>query len=326
MKKILALLIVLCLLAPCLVACDSAKYDDAKALIEEGKYEEAYAILTELGDYKDAKAMLANFYYIPVSGTYTEDGETLMTEFFYTAENLPLRAVEKLGAEVAYTADYTYDDNFDLVKIVYGGGEPGEFVYTYDDERRLIKEEHSYGDGEFYSYEYTYDEDGNCISSVFWYPDGGCTTDYTYENGILLRTVETYEDGSVYTTDFFYDEAGKLVREELESTDGLSGTYTYSYDESGNMVEEHDVYSDGESAVYIYTYDEKGNKLTANVAYTDNFSYSYEYTYDENGNLTKLVYTDPDGVIQGWEREYKLVYIPCGITEQIERVIAMRTD
>ena len=326
MKKILALLIVLCLLGSCLVACNSAKYDDALKLIDEGNYTEAYTLLSELGDYKDAKALLASFYYVPVSGTFTEGDETLTVEFLYTEDNLPLRTVERLGDEVMYTADYTYNDNLDLVKIVYGGGEPGEFVYTYDDERRLIKEEHSYGDGDAYSYEYTYDEDGNCIRSVFWYSDGGCTTDYTYEDGILLRTVETYEDGEVYTSDLFYDEAGKLVREEFESQDGLSDTYTYIYDENGNMIEEHDVYSDGESAVYIYTYDEKGNKLTANIAYTDNFSYSYEYTYDENGNLTKLVYTDPDGVIQGWEREYKLVYIPCGITEQIERVIAMRTD
>ena len=90
------------------------------------------------------------------------------------------------------------------------------------------------------------------------------------------------------------------------------------------MIEERDIYSDGESAFYIYTYDEKGNKLTANITYTDNFSYSEEYTYDEGGNLTKLVYANPDGDTQIWEREYKLVFIPCGATAQIDRVIAMR--
>ena len=324
MKKILALLIVLCLLGSCLVACNSTKYDDALKLIDEGNYTEAYKLLSELGDYKDAKALLASFYYVPVSGTYTEGDETLTVEFFYTAANLPLRTVERLGDEVMYTADYTYDDNLDLVRIVYGGGDPGEYVYTYDDERRLIKEVHSYGDGEVYTEEYTYDADGNRIRSVYLYPGGGRITDYTYENGVLVRTVETYGDGSVYTTDFVYDESGKLVREEFDSRDGLSGTYTYIYDENGNMIEERDIYSDGESAFYIYTYDEKGNMLTANFTYTDSFSYSEEYTYDEDGNLTKLVYAIPDGDTQIWEREYKLVFIPCGVTAQIDRVIAMR--
>ena len=49
-----------------------------------------------------------------------------------------------------------------------------------------------------------------------------------------------------------------------------------------------------------------------------------EYTYDEGGNLTKLVYFNPDGATQIWEREYKLVFIPCGATAQIDRAIAMR--
>ena len=52
-------------------------------------------------------------------------------------------------------------------------------------------------------------------------------------------------------------------------------------------------------------------------------SYSEEYTYDADGNLTKLVYVNPDGDTQIWEREYKLVFIPCGVTEPIDRAIAM---
>ena len=41
MKKILAVLVLLLSLVLCLASCNATKYDDALALIEDGKYEEA---------------------------------------------------------------------------------------------------------------------------------------------------------------------------------------------------------------------------------------------------------------------------------------------
>ena len=59
MKKILVLFILVLSMAVSLVSCSSTKYNDALNLIEEGKYADAYVILNELGDYKDAKELLA---------------------------------------------------------------------------------------------------------------------------------------------------------------------------------------------------------------------------------------------------------------------------
>ena len=327
MKKILALLIVLCLLASCLVACDSgARYDDAKALIEEGKYEEAYAILADLGDYKDAKELLANFYYAPVSGEYIEDGEALTVEFLYDENNLLIRTVKTTADGGKYIVDYTYDANHDLIKETYSGLDVGEAVYTYDAERRLIKEAYvDAKEGSSSSHEYTYDADGNRLTEVYVDGDGddGYTMVDTYENGVWVGSVAIYEDGVRYESVCTYDAKGNLIKEEFEGTDGIIGSYAYTYDENGNLLEERDVYSDGWEETYTYTYDADGNVLTASGVYSDGYEYSYVYTYDENGNRVKIVYTDSDGAAETKEVEYKLVYIPFSISYIVEGYLSL---
>ena len=48
---------------------NDVKYNEAMALINEGKLEEAYNIFLELGDYKDAAKQLDNFIYMPIKQT-----------------------------------------------------------------------------------------------------------------------------------------------------------------------------------------------------------------------------------------------------------------
>ena len=42
---------------------------------------------------------------------------------------------------------------------------------------------------------------------------------------------------------------------------------------------------------------------------------TYDLTYDEHGNVIKEVFTDVDGTTNYVKTEYKLMYIPTGITE-----------
>ena len=58
-------------------------------------------------------------------------------------------------------------------------------------------------------------------------------------------------------------------------------------------------------------------------AYTnfDGDKYITDYTYDANGNMTKYVHTGPDGQLYSINAEYKLVYIPYNMTEQIKDII-----
>ena len=80
MKKSIKVASILLALITCctvfLTSCDGSnrakqkKYDNAMALIGEGKYEEAYAIFEKLGDYSNAKTELAKFRYIPTKKSY----------------------------------------------------------------------------------------------------------------------------------------------------------------------------------------------------------------------------------------------------------------
>ena len=85
MKKIFVLFSLLFSLTFCLVSCDSTKYNNALALIENGEYAAAYEILDELGDYKDAQQKLGHFIYVPVKVKYTEADKIKYCEYFYNA-------------------------------------------------------------------------------------------------------------------------------------------------------------------------------------------------------------------------------------------------
>ena len=147
MKKILAMLVLLLSLTLCMISCNGAKNDDgttpdtgsdkpadttndkedekpgnttvdveaekyaaALNLIKEGKYAEAQKALSELGDYKDAKKLLTQFYYVPSAATFETEDEVLTAEFFYDADNLPTRIVIIGKDGGTHTVDYTYDE------------------------------------------------------------------------------------------------------------------------------------------------------------------------------------------------------------------------
>ena len=64
-KKTVVLLLSAIILCMCLSACDSSDYKAAERLFEEGKYEEAVAAFTALGNYKDSEHKLdeVNYYW-----------------------------------------------------------------------------------------------------------------------------------------------------------------------------------------------------------------------------------------------------------------------
>lgn len=61
-KKTVVLLLSAIMLCMCLSACDSSDYKAAERLFEEGKYEEAVAAFTALGNYKDSEHMSRHLY------------------------------------------------------------------------------------------------------------------------------------------------------------------------------------------------------------------------------------------------------------------------
>ncbi|MBQ5772940.1 MAG: hypothetical protein IIW07_05540, partial [Clostridia bacterium] len=68
MKRLICMLVLLCLSLLTLAGCQrpSDPYQEAMALLEQGKIEEAYELLLSIGDREDAKKELAHFYTVPV--------------------------------------------------------------------------------------------------------------------------------------------------------------------------------------------------------------------------------------------------------------------
>ena len=249
-KTIKAISILLALLTCCtvfLVSCDSGstpsgsvpttpgtedestnalqeKYDNAVALIGEGKYEEAYALFEELGDFNNANTELAKFRYVPTKMTYTEieieDGDkeihTSSAILHYDEHNFPLQITFTNGDE-NYIYDYDYDDKGNLLKEIYTDYDGSKSItdYTYDTNGNCIKEVYTYSDGDKYIYDYTYDTNGNLIKEVYTRDDGAKeVSDYTYDtNGNLIKEIYTDYDGDKSIYDYTYDDHGNLIKE-----------------------------------------------------------------------------------------------------------------
>ena len=98
---------------------EETKYNDALAKIEAGEYEEAYALLLEIGDYKNAQQMLASFRYVPTTLTHINEEGITSVVFSYGADNLPLHIDVTTPDGNQHTTDCVYDKNCDLVQLFF---------------------------------------------------------------------------------------------------------------------------------------------------------------------------------------------------------------
>ncbi len=300
-EKIVSLLVLICTLSFRLVSCDSIEYNEALELIENGEYSEAYEILKELGDYKDAQQIIERFHYVPVAATLVEDVATEHIKLFYDETYRPIQIIYTHYDVRESTYDYTYVTNGNLVEEV--------FTDYYGD--KFIKD-------------YGYDANGkNIVKEVDTDSYGNkCTYDYIYgTNRKLIKEVYTDSYGNKCTYDYIYGTNGNLIKEVYTDYYGYKTVKDYTYDENGKIIKEVCTNPNGEKDVCDYTYDANGNKVKE--VYTDSNGESYicENTYDANGNLIKKFGVAFYGATESLDIEYKLVYISYDVTEEIEKII-----
>ena len=106
----------------------------------------------------------------------------------------------------------------------------------------------------------SYDENGKPVSGYSCQNDGNITTDFYYENGLLVR-----ESSDYHTTINKYDEKGNLIESIMESDAGEQ-SQNLTYDANGNVIKEVHCYEDlfsgeDEKITIRYNYDEKGNLI-----------------------------------------------------------------
>ncbi len=133
----------------------------------------------------------------------------------------------------------------------------------------------------------------------------------------ILDELGDYKDAQQKIASFRY----VLVMATACNSDGETEYAEIFYNEDNLPIQEVCTYSNGNKSISDYTYDANGNMIKKVSTDYDGDKYIYDYTYDANGNMIKVVSTDYDGYIESIDVEYKLVYIPYKVTEQIEEII-----
>ena len=283
MKKIICFAFVICLVVACFASCGSIKQNQAQKLIDQGDYQAAYEMLSEMKNNKKAQALLQNFQYVLVKreSSYLISSNPAYEEVFtYNEHGLLCKSVSE---DTVF--DYEYDQNKRLVKTLYNGSLNNE--YEYDDKGNLIKHTSWLGKYPQFGYEYAYDDQGRMIREVvlrgnpdFNILELSYTTEYTYDkDGNMTSRTWTYQNGSTSRTDYVYDKDGNLIREETGAV-----VVEYVYDNKGNILEEKN-----NSTTVQYTYDQNGHltqKISKNLT-SGYVEYSFIYEYDGNGNVIK---------------------------------------
>lgn len=171
----------------------------------------------------------------------TYNGTLMAYDYTYNDENRLIRADYSVEGVVLTFNGYVYDESGLLIRESYTEGEVVHYDYenSYDANGNRIKSEFKAQDGD-YVYVYSYNDEGRLVNEQgtvpgdYWY-----NVDYTYNaDGQLTQEVYTDNEESRYTTDYTYDNAGNCIKEETNGSDGTKEIYTQEYDANGNVTKE----------------------------------------------------------------------------------------
>lgn len=287
-----------------------AQYNKAINLLHSdvsGNENEAYHILIELGDYKDAEEFILKFRYAVIS-----------------------EISEVIDVREPFETVYEYDTKGWLASKTEADGDV--YTYAYDSEGRVIKE--VLNDGTIET-EYSYYENGIRKQIVTKTRQGTVTTDFDI-HGSPVKAVYTYagftwefsytylENGNIDVIDCVYfknnaehratfhltDIADNVILSQesdnilpvfkTRTTDGKEVEYIIQYDYfSGIQLQEN----------YIREYDSKGNLIREEQTVGTDGRVCI-YSYDANDNLMKMMISYSNGTKIQHDYIYGYVYAP----------------
>ena len=241
-------------------------YDDANKTVST----ESSTETTTSETYNDA---------LMIVSTTDEDGNT--TE--YTYDEYYRTVTETMEGT---TVTYTYDDNGNLLSEVSDDEDAENTYYTYDVNGNVIRQQ----TGTAYTY-YVYNDNGELTLTAtlkadykgdipeLYNADLTCfdTVSYTYDNGMLTKTVDSKENETVTYLYDSYGNAVKTTSSKVKDNETTVGVNDCTYDIMGNM---HTSVSGEDTSSYIY--DKAGRTLLAN----------------EKGDCTRTIYDNLGRVIQ----------------------------
>jgi len=183
----------------------------------------------------------------------------------------------------------------------------GLITYEYDDERRLIRENHP--NNKYYTYEYldskiikTRHTDSSTEDTVYFLNSKGFVSrlestrieKFTYDEDGHLIKIEIPIFNGVVTRDFIYNEKGNLVKLIVDNSPSDPTIHTYTYYE-----QEDNILSNNTKGLYFL------GKPSTNLLKSDEvrpFGYSpfrndFEYEKDGNNRIIKKYQITPSGTV-----------------------------
>ncbi len=287
--------------------------DEALGYIEEKKYQKAYDLLKKHESNAQAKALLENFYFLPVKSErvpvegshYQEEIET-----FTYDKNDRLINLHRYGTMYNREYVFEYDSKGRLIKITYDDKRDGDKsvqTFTYNSKGQLIEvdEKHSEGftDNDL-NEKYTYHSSGylskKVVATSFY------TETYVYnKNGDVTKYTEAYSENEVYEYNLTYKAKGQPQKVTVLCNGEDDGTVEFTYNKDGTLKKVESIYADGTKEVFEYTY--KSGRVVKEMTTTpDGVIYkSYDYAYDSKGRLTKNYHWGKNGEFwRGYEYKY----------------------
>jgi RHS repeat-associated protein len=238
-------------------------------------------------------------------------GTTDPTEYFYSGTTGLLTKVRYNVGATDYDANYYYDGNARLTKLVDWIDENSSLRYTYDPGGRLISMM-DYDHTDVHDSVLTYAYDGmGLVTSMNDY--NGNSTTYTYTTTNQVSTITApggktwYYDYNTLgqptsltipngmTTAYTYDNRNRLTKIEHKDVTTVKDSFTYALDDNGTVTK----VTQQDDAYWEYEYDGR-LRLTKGERYnpSDTLLKRYTYTYDDGDSMTtKEVYTPSSGTV-----------------------------
>ena len=260
--------------------------NEAIELLNNGKYEEAYAKFFSIKNSTDVSAYLDRFVWVCTGEKYTNHSGTFTrsTEYICNDYGYVMTAVESDSNGGESRTDYRYETDeggklLEKVKAV-NNETVSTVLYSYTQSGLLAEEKYitdAFGE---YSIAYEYDGAGNLVFVNYGFPEAPYTVEYTYDDqGRLIEEKQVYEVPIPQTTTkkYVYDDNGQIIGGEIisQNYDGSETVTTREY-ENGLLIRETEHYYDGDVTL-VYEYDAYRNLVKVTSDTTTEYSYQLFY-------------------------------------------------
>ncbi|MBQ3203228.1 MAG: hypothetical protein IJB36_06280 [Clostridia bacterium] len=251
----------------------------AQALIDQGEYEQAYALLMDTEN-DDAVALRNKLVFVPTKTIYSDE-------------------------QTSRTLTFTYNSDHNTAFFAYGS--QYETITCNDDGNVLSKETiNSDGDCSTITHTYTYNENNDCVMIKMNNSDGGWTKNtYTHDKyGNVLTNVCTSDSGFELTYAYTYDTNGNQLSEECTSNGNFFQRKICTYDQKGNLLTVESFSNNNMYEKYIFAYDENGYPKSEKYTDEEGNQHTIHIIYDENGKLLREEYSDSNHLLGAYSYIY----------------------